>query len=544
MVLEAAKIDRLLGSWGLPSGDPNDQYGLDGKNTASRGEWLYDNDAIVRALTECILGDTVGANGLQLRSMYQSDPHGEASDLDGKIRRQIEGGIEAGTKSKRFDAGCVHHYVEMAKVVLASTIANGIGVSVRESYPCRPDRPSHSTCWRLVHSLRVSNPGFGPNNFKYRDGFELDDRRNPVAIHVQRTHPNTKWIVQQFTWDRVPLYDSEGWPNVTIHAQRRIADQLRPVGWLSPVIQLLRLFGRTVEAKVVADVLKASMGLIIESPNPAAAAAADTNGAVLKPTTKIIPGKCYYVKTGTVVKPLNFDYQGEGFDKWQEAILTNICAALRVPYEFVMMRLTRTNMASSRVALAQAYRTFSTYQEDLIQSTIGPWMDSLIREDVLRGRIDLPLPAAPEAWDGIVRARYMRPPRHMPDPAKEVQAAILWCKKMGKSYSSAFAEAGMDFDDQVPQLARDNKVLETHGIVLESDSGPAAAQIDENGEPIDPDQEQSDGTAADPDPGDDAATNAPAPADDKVPPGPTSDPADMQRGGSSPKKPAPIGAAA
>lgn len=496
MVLTAASTNRILGSWALTPMDPNDQYGLDGHQIASRGEWLYDNDPIARAIVESILQNALGPCGLQFRSVYRADLDGKLTDADTAVRRKIERGIKAGTLDKRFDASGTMTRPTMSKVVMATMINDGIAFSVKESKPNRPGRPSHSTCWRLVHPLRVSNPGFVPNNWQYRDGFEIDSDKNPIAIHVQRTHPNTKWNLMQFIWDRVPLYDSEGWPNVTVHCQHRIADQLRPVGWFSPVMQLMRLFGRTVEAKVVADVLKASMGLIVESENPEQAAAADRNGAVLGPNTKITPGKVYYVRKGTTITPLNFDYKGEDFDKWQEVVLTNICAAFQVPMEFVLMRLTRSNMASSRVALAQAYRTFHAYQDDLIASTEGPWNDSLIREDLLRGRLGLPIPDELEGWDGILAARYLRPARHMPDPGKEAAAADLWVKRLGKSFSSIYAEAGLDFDDEIPQRQRDNQVLEDHGIELEVDAlsgeGDSPSGAESEDEKQDKESEQAD----------------------------------------------------
>jgi capsid protein len=488
-MLEAAQIDRLLGTWGVTPGDPNDQYGLAGKNIAARGEHLYDNDAVPRAIVESILSNSIGPSGLQFRSIYQANPEGKLTAKDQRVRRQIEKGIKAGTREKRFDAGGMMTRATMSKVVLASCINDGMGISIRESKPNRPGRPSHSSCWRIIHPLRLSNPGFGPNNQTYRDGFELDADRNPIAVHVQRTHPNTIWNLQKFVWDRVPLYDALGFPNVTIHAQHRIADQVRPVGWWSPVMQLMRLFGRTLQAKVVADTLKASMGLLVECMDPAAAAAADQNGAVLGPNTKIVPGKCYYFKVGTKVTPLDFDYKGDDFDKCCEVILTNICAAFQIPYEYIMMRLTKSNMASSRVALAQAYRTFHGFQEDLIASTESVWNESLIREDVVRGRIDIPMPEDYEDWDGVFDARYLRPAKHMPDPKKEADAAVVWTG-LGKSLSTTFSDAGMDLDDELPQRQRDNAAYAAAGVSL--NLGKDAPAEDADGADEDGNDDQAD----------------------------------------------------
>jgi capsid protein len=482
VIVAAGSVDRMLGSWAIAPHDPNDQYGFDGVSTSSRGEWLYDNDAIARAITECILGNALGPSGLQMRSTYQSDPDNNASPADIKIREQIERGIKAGTQDFRFDASGMATRSEMSKVMLQTQIANGVAYAVRESQPARNGRPSHATCARIIHPLRVSNPGFIPNNQKYRDGYELDALKNPTAIWVQRTHPNTVWTLQQFVWDRIPLYDAQGWPLVTIAGRPRIAEQIRPLTWFTPIMQLLRFYGSTLEAKVVADRLKASMGLIVECDNPEAAAAADRNGAMLNSNTKIVPGKVYYCKKGTHLTPLNFDYKGEDFDRWMQVILTNVCAAFQIPYEFVLQQLTKSNMASSRVALSQAYQTFHGIQDDFIARVEAAWNDWLIREDVLRGRIDVEAPADDdvERWDAILSSEYMRPARMMPDPSREADAAVTWIKKLGKSYTRAFADAGMNFNDETSHLQRDNQLLKDRDIELETTAGAPPGDSDFN----------------------------------------------------------------
>ncbi len=489
MVLTAASTDRILGGWGVPGYDPNDQYGQDGKVVTNRGEWSYDNDAIAHAIVESILQGTLGPTGLTARSTFQADDSPEVSEDELRIRRAIERGIARGTRARLFDASGVLTRPEMSKVTLAATVMSGIALSVRAWRPLRPGRPSHGTCWRIPHSSRLSNPNYGPNTDRLRDGFELDEDGSPIAVHIQRSHPDSSLVAPKLIWQRVPMFDELGYPMVTIHALHRHADQLRPTGWFTPVMQLMRLFGRTIEAKVVADVLKASMGLIVETDNPEQAAAADANGVVLNGNTKISPGKCYYVKKGTIWKTLDFRYDGQDFDKWQEVVLTNICAAFGMPYQFVQMKLTNSNMASSRVALLQAYRTFHGYQQDLITSTEDPWNQSLIREDLLRGRLDLKGPVDEEVVERLLSCRYLRPARFMPDPSREAQAAVTLTQQLGVSYDTALGDMSLDFDDEAAARERNDDTLEQRGIELvrPGDTTPpdAPAPADEPTAPAD-----------------------------------------------------------
>ena len=474
-MLTAGSTDRILGSWGVQAQDPNDYFNSDGDTINNRGQWAYDNDPIVHAIVESLLDGTLGANGLQHRSAFQADDSDTLTDTEIAVRKSVRRSIQLGTRGTSFDAGGLLTRPQMSKVILSSTIINGIGVSFRTWNPTRPGRNSHATCWRIVHPARISNRNFGPNTARQRDGFILDDNGTPIGITVQRTHPASTAVAPQHVWDTYPIYDKQGYRAVTIHSLPRHADQIRPTGWFTPVMQLLRLFGRTIEAKVIADTIKASMGLIVECDNPEAMARADRNGAILNGSTKIIPGKCYYVKKGTVWKELNFQYNGQDFDKWQEVILTNICAAFGMPYEYVQRKLTRSNMASSRVALMQAYRTFHGHQQDLINSTEEPWNQSLIREDIARGRISGFDLNDPDMLDRVLVGRYLRPARFMPDPAKEANAASLLVKELGVSLDTVYGDLGLDTEQEWTARAQNNAELQRRGITL--------GDVDENNSP-------------------------------------------------------------
>jgi capsid protein len=475
MVLAAAAVDRILGSWGVQRTDPADQHFESGELVGSRGEWLYDNDGLSRGIVEAILDGAIGPQGLTFQPLYQADDNEEITEAELRVRRRIAQRINGGTEGTRFDAGGVLSRTEMSRITLACTIQNGDVWSIRCWKPSRPGRPLHATCWRIVHPARVSNPGDGADTDQLAGGIERDADGVPVAIHVRSSHPAAR-AAGRPTWSRVPIWSADGHLNVTHHCVHRSPDQLRPVGWFAPVMQLMRLFGRTLEAKTVADSLKASMGMIVECDDPKAMARMDKNGAVLDGSTKIVPGKIYYVRKGTVWKTLDFQYQGNDFGSWFDVVMTNLCAPFQVPPEFVLQRLSRTNLAASRVALMQAYRTFHRYQEDLIATTETPWNQSLIVEDIARGIIDVGGIADDETLDRVLAGAYLRPPRPLPDPLKEAQAHDVWHKRLGRSLSGIYGDAGMDLEDNAAQREQDDELLARRGIVLQGDSTGAANQ--------------------------------------------------------------------
>lgn len=502
MVLEAASVDRLFGSWAVDRVDPDSLYTESSVIIGARGEWVYDNDPLAHAIVETLLAGAIGPDGLQHRSLYQADDNAEVSPAELELRRKIDRRVKSGTTGTRFDAGGQLSRADMSRVTMTSTILNGDSWSIRCWKPDRPGRQTHATCWRIVHPSRICNPNDRQDTAEINQGVRRDEDGVPISVFVRSHHPAAVMMGQvRPTWMEVPIWSPDGQLNVTHHCLHRHADQLRPPGWFAPVMQVLRLFGQTLKAKTVADTLKASMGLILECDDPKAAARMDKNGAVLDGRSKIVPGKVYYVKKGTNWKTLDFNYNGSDFAQWTDVILTNLCSPFQVPADFVTQRMTKSNLAASRVALMQAYRTFHGHQNDLIATTESPWDQSLIIEDLARGTFGIGLSGDTETTDRILHSAYLRPPRPMPDPLKEAQASDVWVKRLGKSLSGCYADAGMDFAEQIAQREHDDDDLERRGIVLQGDgtgsatmppASDAPAPGQDGGSEADPEDSQED----------------------------------------------------
>jgi capsid protein len=141
-------------------------------------------------------------------------------------------------------------------------------------------------------------------------------------------------------------------------------------------------------------------------------------------------------------------------------MLQAITAAWGLPMEFVQHRLTKSNMASARAALMQAYRTFQTLQESIISHVEQPFAQSVIIEDIARGRLSFSM-ADPELFS----LRFNRPPKQFPDPLKEWNGNMV-AAGTGKSPSTFFGEQGLDFQDEVMQSHSDRAFAAAHGVPL------------------------------------------------------------------------------
>jgi lambda family phage portal protein len=476
--------NRFFSDWVTDLTDPNDDYWLDGSILAARSWDLWRNDPYFHALVETMVELAIGPEGLIPRSQYQEDDAPETDPEEQVVRDQIDSGLKRGLSGTRLDASGILSYAEMSEAVLRSCKVAGMGYAVRVWKPKRPNA-THGTAWRVIDPARVSNPNHGADTPRLFQGHELDADGREVAIYVQKSHPNIQRIAQASEWQRIPIYDADGMRQVTMRRNGGRPEQIRTVGCGAPVILYLRMLQGTTEAWAIAKRIQASYALMIKTEDPADAAKADRYGSLLSGNVPIRPGQRYYHNHESV-EPLNWNFQGTDYENFRNPIVEAVCACEGLPYEMVLKRLTKSNMASSRAALMQAYQFGKREQNRQILSTEQHWAASITMEDVARGNVD----PRTDDRDIITNYKWRRPPRPWPDPQREAQAIKAWVD-MGHSYSSAYDEVGKDFEEEIRQRARDERLIAAQKVTVSPDiaSAPAPQPVVNTEEPESPDDE-------------------------------------------------------
>lgn len=457
---------RFFADWPAVLTDPNDDYWQDGAAIAARSWDLWRNDPYFRALTETMVDLTIGPDGLMPKSQYQEDNAPETTEREQSTRDAIDGSFKRNLARYRLDAGGILTYPEMSEAVFRSCKVAGMGYSVRVWRPNRPDAYQGS-CWRVIDPARVSNPQYAADTPRMFQGHELDADGREVAIHVQKTHPNIQRIGPSPEWVRVPIY-KDGMRNVTIRRNGGRTEAIRTLGAGACVLLYLRMLQGTTEAWAIAKRIQASYALMIKTENPTESARADRNGAVLSGNVAIKPGMKYY-HNHEKVEPLNFQFQGNDYEMFRNPIIEAVCAAEGVPYEMVLKRLTKSNLASSRAALMQAYQYGRKEQNRQVMSTEQYWAESVVAEDIARDEIAVNTSNS----DDIMRFKWKRPPRPWPDPQREAQAVRAWVD-MGHSFTTAYDEVGKDFEEEVRQRARDDRLLKAQKVTITGGTAPVA----------------------------------------------------------------------
>lgn len=439
--------------------DPNDEWWHDAPTLAARSWQLWRDDPYFRALVETSVEAVVGYSGLNFKSLYQEDDRPDTTDREKQVRRDIDSCIRRATAHTRLDAAGQLSYMEMTEATRRSAKVTGDGYAVRTWKPNRP-RAYQATAWRLIDSARVSNPNHAPNSERLFEGHELDADGATIAIHVQRTHPNLTRYAPEFRWVRVPMFAPDGSRNVVHVRNGSRADQIRGIGMGAPMLLYLRLLQTTTESWALAKRVAAAYAAVIETEDPEAAAKADRYGAKLTGNVPLKPAMRYYHNHRKVeFTPWRFD--GQDYENYRNPLVEAVSAAEGIPYEFVLRRLTKSNLASSRAAMGVFYNYGRREQNKQIPQCELWWIESILREDIARGRLTV----GSDDWDEILRGRWLRPPRVMTDPSREADAAEKWVR-MGRSYTNIFDEAGLDFETEAMQLGQDRAFLEAQGIDL------------------------------------------------------------------------------
>jgi capsid protein len=455
---KGAASSRLYADWAPWLSDVNDEYWIDGSTLAARSWDLFRNDPYARAMVETVVGGILGQCGLQARSHFQEDGDPDTSDREREVRRQIEDCLRRATLRRRFDAGGTLTFRDMCGAMIRARFCAGNAFAVRVFKPARPDA-YQGTCWRVIDPARVNNPNNAPDTPGLYEGVELGADGSPVAIHVQSAHPNLQRQFAQQKWERIPIYAPDGSLNVVHYRAANRPEQILGVSEFAPVIHILKYLSDITWFWVVAKKMQASNAIIVECDDPAAAAKADRNGALLASSVGIKPGMKYYVKTGWKVHFMNPNFQGQDYGDFRNKNLEAACSAWGLPYVFVLAVLEGTNLSASRSAIGQFYGRMEQWQDEFIAQVLQPWNESILREEIAFGKTNF----GTDDFELISRLRYVRPPRISPDDAKDATAAETWLR-VGVSPTSVMAKSGRAFEDETSQKAQDIAFAEAQGI--------------------------------------------------------------------------------
>ena len=269
-----------------------------------------------------------------------------------------------------------------------------------------------------------------------------------TAYWICNRHPlgsNSAVDAAGLTWQRVEAHgDTTGRRNVLHIMSRERIGQRRGVPLLAPVLESLKQLGRYTDAEITAAVISAMFTVFVQ---PATATDDRPFGEML-PENMLIDaedqgsvelgnGAIVGLNPGETVSFADPKHPNAGYDKFTEAMIKQIGAALEIPPEVISKQFS-TSYSAARGALNEFWRSCDVQRDDFVDSFCQPIYEEWLAEAVARNRIKAPGffqdPAIRKAYSGCA---WPGPARTSLNPVQEISAAT---KRVEAGFSTAQEE--------------------------------------------------------------------------------------------------------
>ena len=495
------------------SGAPNEDIDWNNYTLRQRGRMLFMSEPLATSAINTNRTKVIGV-GLALKASVDLDVLGLSPEAAKAWQKKTEAEFRlwAG-KKQNCDAIGMNNFASLQQLALTSWLMSGDVFPVFKRYGPTPTNP-YSLRIHLVEADRVSTPeqyGSGVSfpamtegtNPKTRnrifDGVEVDGSGMVVAYHICNTYP---WQItgEPKEWTRVEAYGKKtGLPNILHVVSSERPDQYRGVTYLAPVIEQLLQLRRYTESELMAALVQSFFTAWIVTNTDsgeipfnevgaggiAGVPSGDPNADDISQNEneyELGPGTVTHLEDGEDVKFGSPNIPTAGFDSFVKTFCKLIGAGLGLPYD-VLVKEYNSSYSSARAALLDAWEDFRMRRKWFVDGFCQPVYEVWLAEAVARGRIKAPGffsdPLIREAWCG---ARWIGPVQGSLDPLKEVKAAVIQIQNGLRTHAQVAMETGGgDWDDNVTQLAEENKRLAEAGAI------PTPINVDPN-EPDEPDE--------------------------------------------------------
>ena len=283
-------------------------------------------------------------------------------------------------------------------------------------------------------------------------GVELDPQGKVVAYHIFQDHPGSLDPMpgSRFKTIRIP-------GNEILHVYRMDRPgQIRGVPWLAPIMLRLRDFDLYEDAQLKRQQCAAMFTAFVH----------DIEGVDDDEETKeeielgekMEPGMIEILPPGkdiTLSDPPGADNYGE----YTSVVLHSIAAGLGITFESLTGNLKQLSFSGGRLGFLEMNRNIEAWRSNIMLSKFMrpgfQWFVNgldLIGENV-----------------SSIKGVFTPPRREMIDPTREVPALKTAIRSGIKTLSSVIRESGADPDTHFEEMAADNAVLDSLGLILDSD---------------------------------------------------------------------------
>lgn len=235
------------------------------------------------------------------------------------------------------------------------------------------------TAWKLVEADRLTNPAQVADGAVDQrtgnlvaGGVEVDQYGAPVAYHILRQHPGDLVVrgAAGLIPERIDAWDTSlNLPRVVHVYRRERPEQLRGVGRLAGVLELLKMASDLTDAELFAAVMSAMIAIVYKSPGATplpepdfgegdgeggAGSSSGVNPPVPAPEYKMEAGSVLEIDSDAEVEVKTPGRPNSAFGPFFEAIVQQIGAAIDVPVG-VLLLMFNSSYTASKAELETMY---------------------------------------------------------------------------------------------------------------------------------------------------------------------------------------------
>lgn len=475
----AAESGRLTAGWSTSNTSINGLLENSLPLLWQRSRHWFRNSEFGKRFGSLVSNGIVGPDGITL-VMQAGDYAREGGAYVFKPDKLANDAIEAAWKKWCKKGVCEvtgkYSFFDLCRVVANNTARDGelLGRHVRNT---RANKYGYQVQMLMCERLHVHERGTRQNGNEVRLGVENDSAGKPQAYYILQRNPNDPLSTGTLYAERVQAKD-------VLHDFVPLdIEQIRGVPWAHAVLLGANMLHAFEEAAVYAARTGAAhMGFFLQSeendPAPVSAAdlgAKEDEGQLISDAE---PGLMQLLPRGVKdFKQFDSKYPTDAFDPFVKSRSRRLAAGLDVSNHALTGDMNEVNYSSARIAELAERDNWKAQQNWFISAFVQPVFENWLQMALLSGQIVMPngsaLPAAkfekflegatfqPRGWDWV-------------DPLKEVQAARMAREEGLLTRTQAVAARGGSFEDNLVQIAAEQKLMEQHKVTLGAPAAPAA----------------------------------------------------------------------
>jgi len=404
----------------------------------ARARWLHENNGLISGIDESIKVNTVG-NGFKL----------QMNTNDESLNKIIEDKYQLW--EKHCDITNRQHFGDMQATILGQRMMDG-EILINKKLVTDKEHPFKL---QLIESDRFDTMGI-KRDINYVDGIEVDTNGAPTHYHFNAG-----------LFKSVKLQASD-----VIHyfKMSNRATQYRGISEYKQIIVDLRNFAGYQSSSVTSARARAHIAYAIESDNTSGRIGALQNDAEGQKIAAISGAMVHYLNKGEKLHLQDPGINGTEYGEFIRSVIRLIAVGRKISYELAFRDYTQVNFSSARASLIQDHKRFSNEQFHMASYVLNPLFEAWMDANALSGNFK---GLSPQYYfshkNELLKPTWVPPAREWIDPLKDMKALKEELALGLTTHTEAAKARGKNLDDLLEQRAKDNKKLESAGILTKED---------------------------------------------------------------------------